>query len=319
MAAFLSPISLILQAFTNAGVILAGGKIATYDAGTTTPQTTYQEATLTVANDNPIILDSAGRLPAQVWITEGSTTKFVLMDSADVVLMTSDNIPLLNDTTAFFADLQDPASGKGADLVANAVKSYDTFTSLRAANEPALASGQTLIIVVEGGTSIGDGLGGAFYWSASSSATDDSVSVIKPTATSGAGRYLRISWAAQTGIDDTGTATQTLGWRDLPQNIQNANYSFVLADRGRQIYHGSGTHTYTMPQTGTGTGQVNWPLVAAVNVLVSTGTVFLIVTADTLTWYPTGSTGTRTLVAPADVVLKHIAAANWNLVGVGIT
>lgn len=318
MAAFLSPITVVLQAFTNIGVVLSGGKITTYEAGTTTLQTTYTDATMTVANSNPIILDSAGRLATEVWVPEGKTQKMVLANSAGVVLATLDNLALINDTTAFLDDLGDPSPGQGADLVANAVKSYDTFNSLRASPEPVLAAGETKIVILEGGVSINDGLGGAFYWSASSAAADNGKTVIKLSASAGSGRFLRITWNADTGLDDT-LALQSLGWRDLPQNIQNANYSLQLSDRGKQVYHFSGTNTWTIPQTGTGAGQVNWPAGAAVNLVLDGGQIFLIVTTDALKWYPNGSLGTRTLIAPCDCVIKKISAGGWNIVGVGVT
>ena len=79
----------------------------------------------------------------------------------------------------------------GADLVANAIKSYDVFADVRAANTPNLASGQTLIIEVQGGISVNDGLGGNFYWSAGSLIADDGRTVLKPNTNTGNGRYLR--------------------------------------------------------------------------------------------------------------------------------
>lgn len=45
---------------------LAGGKLYTYAAGTLTPLATYTDATLTVPNTNPVILDEFGS--AQVWL-----------------------------------------------------------------------------------------------------------------------------------------------------------------------------------------------------------------------------------------------------------
>jgi hypothetical protein len=55
----------------------------------------------------------------------------------------------------------------------------------------------------------GDGGSGYFYYDAASSATDDGVTVIKPTEVSGAGRYIRIDisqiTAAQAGIKNDGT------------------------------------------------------------------------------------------------------------------
>jgi hypothetical protein len=80
------------QFFDNNGNPLAGGLIYTYAAGTTTPAATYTTYTGGTANANPIVLDSAGRTPAQIWLTEGSSYKFVLETSAGVTIKTDDNI-----------------------------------------------------------------------------------------------------------------------------------------------------------------------------------------------------------------------------------
>jgi hypothetical protein len=80
------------QFFDNDGVPLAGGKIYTYAAGTTTPLATYTSRTGLTANANPIILDAAGRTPQQVWSTEGLLYKYVVADANDVVIRTWDNI-----------------------------------------------------------------------------------------------------------------------------------------------------------------------------------------------------------------------------------
>jgi len=75
-----------------------GGKLHTYAAGTTTAQTTYSDVNLTVANANPVVLDSAGR--ATVFVSAGSSFKYVLKDSADVTLWTADNIGAVPKSTA---------------------------------------------------------------------------------------------------------------------------------------------------------------------------------------------------------------------------
>lgn len=82
-------ISPIYQAFDNNGLPLAGGKLYTYTAGTTTPLSTYTDSTLGVANANPVILDAYGR--ASVWLG-ASPYKFVQKTSADVTLWTVDNV-----------------------------------------------------------------------------------------------------------------------------------------------------------------------------------------------------------------------------------
>ena len=80
------------QFFDDSGVVLAGGKIYTYAAGTTTPLATYTSRTGLTANTNPIVLDAHGRTPEQVWSTEGSLYKYVVAKSNDVVVRTWDNI-----------------------------------------------------------------------------------------------------------------------------------------------------------------------------------------------------------------------------------
>lgn len=80
------------QFFDNNGVPLAGGLIYTYDAGSTTPAATYTSSAASTNNTNPIVLDSAGRTPAQIWLTAGASYKFVLQTSAGVLIKTDDNI-----------------------------------------------------------------------------------------------------------------------------------------------------------------------------------------------------------------------------------
>lgn len=83
------------QFFDNNGTILSGGKLYTYSAGSTSPLTTYTSSSGSTLNPNPIILDSAGRVPAEVWVNSSSIAKFVLKDSTDVLIGTWDNIPSL--------------------------------------------------------------------------------------------------------------------------------------------------------------------------------------------------------------------------------
>jgi hypothetical protein len=93
MAVYLSPVGgVAAQFFTNSGVILSGGKLYTYAAGTTTPQTTYTSSSGNANHTNPIILDSAGRVPGgEIWLS-APPYKFVLSTSADVLIATYDNI-----------------------------------------------------------------------------------------------------------------------------------------------------------------------------------------------------------------------------------
>jgi hypothetical protein len=80
------------QFFTDDGVPLAGGLIYSYAAGTTTPKTTYTSSAGNIAHTNPIILNSAGRVPSgEIWLTLGGY-KFILATSNNVTIATYDNV-----------------------------------------------------------------------------------------------------------------------------------------------------------------------------------------------------------------------------------
>jgi microcystin-dependent protein len=97
----LSPVVNGQQFFDNNGVPLSGGLIYQYQAGSSTPLATYTTNNGTVPNSNPIILDSAGRSPQEIWMQVGYTYKLVLQTSAGVTLQTLDNLyPILQNSTA---------------------------------------------------------------------------------------------------------------------------------------------------------------------------------------------------------------------------
>jgi hypothetical protein len=77
-----------VQFFDNDGAPLAGGKLYTYAAGTTTPKATYTTYAATVENSNPLLLDSAGRA---VLFINGSY-KFRLEDADGTLVKETDNI-----------------------------------------------------------------------------------------------------------------------------------------------------------------------------------------------------------------------------------
>jgi hypothetical protein len=115
MAVSLSPIGGSgWQFFDNNGVPLAGGKLFTYAAGTTTNQATYTTNSGSTAHANPIILDSAGRVSAggQIWLTVDLSYKFVLKTSVDVQIWSADNIIVVSG-----AELVQNFVGTGAQTV----------------------------------------------------------------------------------------------------------------------------------------------------------------------------------------------------------
>lgn len=86
MAVVLCPF--FMQFLDDNGNPLAGGKVYTYAAGTSTPKATFTDFTEAVAAANPVVLDSAGR--TTMWIS--GAYKFVLTDSLGNVIRTTDNV-----------------------------------------------------------------------------------------------------------------------------------------------------------------------------------------------------------------------------------
>lgn len=76
------------QFFDDNGVILNGGKLYFYEAGTSTPLDTYSDESLTTANDNPVILDSAGRV-GDIFL-KNQKYKYILKDSSNATIRTVD-------------------------------------------------------------------------------------------------------------------------------------------------------------------------------------------------------------------------------------
>jgi len=78
------------QFFDNNGLVVLGGKVYCYQAGTTTPQSVYADSTGVVPLTNPVVLDSAGR--ATCYVNAGDGYRFVLTTAIDVPIRTWDNI-----------------------------------------------------------------------------------------------------------------------------------------------------------------------------------------------------------------------------------
>jgi hypothetical protein len=100
MAVNLSPIGNGINFLGNTGQPLAGGQLFTYQAGSSTPLTSYTDSNGTIANTNPIILGTDGRLPSELWLSSGYTYKLVLQDSNSNVIATYDNIYGILGTTS---------------------------------------------------------------------------------------------------------------------------------------------------------------------------------------------------------------------------
>jgi hypothetical protein len=76
---------------TNTDTRAAGAKIYFFEAGTTTPRTTYSDAALTTPRTHPVVADAYGRAPA-IFLDYGDYRERV-RTSGDTTLWDTDNIP----------------------------------------------------------------------------------------------------------------------------------------------------------------------------------------------------------------------------------
>ena len=95
--AILAPVA-CQQFFSATGQPMSGGFLYTYLSGLLTPVPTYTDATGTIPNSNPIILNAGGYAVSStgscgIWLTLGVSYRFVLQNSSNVQQWAVDNIP----------------------------------------------------------------------------------------------------------------------------------------------------------------------------------------------------------------------------------
>lgn len=99
----------VYQRFTDSnGNPLAGGKLYSYSAGTSTPLATYTDQGALTPNTNPVTLDSAGG--AQIWITNAGY-KLMLTDASGNVQWTVDQVYLIEPNSVGSGQIANGAVG----------------------------------------------------------------------------------------------------------------------------------------------------------------------------------------------------------------
>lgn len=112
------------------GLPLAGGKLYSYQAGTTTPKDTYVDSAGVTPNTNPVIFDASGR--NEVWIS--GNYKFTLTDANDVLIRTVDNISAVDAGGDMKSSIYDPANIQQQVVGISAVQTITNKTLLNTAS-----------------------------------------------------------------------------------------------------------------------------------------------------------------------------------------
>jgi hypothetical protein len=111
--------------------------------------------------------------------------------------------------------------------------------------------------------------------------------------------------------------TNSVGFRNLPQNEQTGSYTLVLTDSGKHIYRGSGSAaTWTIPAN----SSVAYPIGTAITFInLSATSVSIAITTDTMYLSSGGTTGTRTLAQYGSATALKITSTSWLISGSGLT
>ena len=127
-----------------------------------------------------------------------------------------------------------------------------------------------------------------------------------------------LTMAVPPAATNQGTLLQ-VGYMDLPQNLESSTtgYTLVFTDRGKHIFYsaGSGTPTLTIPAN----SSVAYPIGTVILVLNAGVALSIAITTDTLQWYPTGTTGTRTLAQFGVATLLKAGTTSWRIWGINLT
>ena len=109
-----------------------------------------------------------------------------------------------------------------------------------------------------------------------------------------------------------------VGYRNMPQQNQNGNYTLVIGDAGKVVYKSSGGagETITIPAN----ASVAFPIGTVVTFANrGGGTLTIAITSDTLELAGTALTGSRTLADKGLATAIKVASTVWMISGSGLT
>lgn len=107
-------------------------------------------------------------------------------------------------------------------------------------------------------------------------------------------------------------------YSNIPVNSQSAAYTTVLADAQKFILHptaDNNARTFTIDSN----ANVAYPIGTCITFVNQINTVTISITADTMTWAGSASTGSRTLAANGMATALKVSTTGWVINGVGLS
>ena len=113
--------------------------------------------------------------------------------------------------------------------------------------------------------------------------------------------------------------TNLVGYQNIPINSQSADYTLVLTDAGKSIFHpasDANDRTFTIPSN----SSVAYPIGTAVSFInMSTNNLTIAITSDTMYLTAAGTTGSRTLAQYGSASAIKMTSTTWMITGSALT
>jgi hypothetical protein len=112
--------------------------------------------------------------------------------------------------------------------------------------------------------------------------------------------------------------TNAVGFRTIPVNPQSGDYTAVLSDSGKSLYHpttDANPRTFTIPAN----ASVAYAVGTAITFVNDADTLTIAITSDTLVMSPGGTTGSRSLAAYGMATAIKVTSTRWLISGSGLT
>jgi len=318
------------QSFTtSAGLPLVGGRVSTFDAGTSTPRQTWSDANQTAPNANPVILDGRG----EASIFWNGAYKVVLADAAGVTIWTQDNV---SSTSGAIIATTITASGAAALAGTLAVTGAVTFAGAVTAAGLVTANGGATVATNTTITSATTTLGAPMLTLANSAASGFAVidmmiaGVLRGRVRADAsgnlvsvangGQHLwyignegpNVMGVSTSGFIVNGTVTDATGnVRGIPSADRIGAYTLVASDRFRRL---RATGAVTVPNAVSAVDDI-------VQIYNNSAVAISIIQGAGLTLRQSGTvnTGNRTLAAYGTAVVTFDSASVAIASGAGLT
>jgi hypothetical protein len=276
----------------TAGAVTVAGTLAVLNGGT--------GVTTSTGSGNAVLSTS----PTLVTPILGTPTSATLTNATGLPLTTgvSGILPIANGgtataTPALVAGSGVSISGTWPNQTISATGSGGTITSVTASSPLASSGGTTPNITITSSTG-----SGAVVLATSPTLTTP----VLGTPSSG------------TLSSCTVDGTNSVGYKTIPQNSESVDYTLVLADSGKYIYHPStdaNARTFTIPAN----SSVAYPIGTAISfVNMSTNALTIAITSDTM-YLSTGATGSRTLAQYGSATALKMTSTTWLITGSNLT